>query len=411
MPALRTACLLFALAAVASGCASTTPKYLRAPSLAAPEPAPQDSRNAYLELIARMQQQGAWYASLAHVDAFRQRYGDRPALRLLQADALRETGQADAAIALYRELSTGPQAAAAAHGLGLIAAHRADAAGSEHPGPSSPAQGAAYTARVLDALTADPEVWSRTALLLMFDENDGFFDHMPTPSAPSRNDDGSLAGKSTLTDAEMAFEYFTYPPATPKQQTAAGQPFGPGMRVPMWVISPWSRGGWVNSQVFDHTSALRFLEQRFGVVEPNISAFRRAVCGDLTSTLNFGAPNSAALPTLPGRTTKTDADGLTTWQEAQPAIAVPTQQTLAKQAPGTRPSRALPYELHTSAREDARENRVRLLFANASSSQAAAVFHVRASRWTMPGTSRATAASTTCGCWGRTAITAPSRAT
>lgn len=131
MPALRTACLLFALAAVASGCASTTPKYLRTPSLAAPEPAPQDSRNAYLELIARMQQQGAWYASLAHVDAFRQRYGDRPALRLLQADALRETGQADAAIALYRELSTGPQAAAAAHGLGLIAAHRDDDAGSE----------------------------------------------------------------------------------------------------------------------------------------------------------------------------------------------------------------------------------------------------------------------------------------
>ncbi|MEJ1142465.1 Flp pilus assembly protein TadD [Stenotrophomonas sp. CCNWLW162] len=131
MPALRNTCLLFALVAVAGGCSSTTPKYLRAPSLAAPEPAPQDSRNAYLELIERMQQQGAWYASLAHVDAFRQRYGDPPALRLLQADALRETGQADAAIALYRDLSSGPQAAAAAHGLGLIAARRDDDAGSE----------------------------------------------------------------------------------------------------------------------------------------------------------------------------------------------------------------------------------------------------------------------------------------
>ncbi|PSD22060.1 Flp pilus assembly protein TadD, partial [Stenotrophomonas maltophilia] len=114
MPALRTSCLLLAvaLAALASGCASTTPKYVRAPSLAPPEPDPQDSRNAYLELIERMQQQGAWYASLAHVEAFRQRYGDRPALRLLQADALRETGQADAAVTLYRELSSGPQAAA-----------------------------------------------------------------------------------------------------------------------------------------------------------------------------------------------------------------------------------------------------------------------------------------------------------
>lgn len=131
MPALRNTCLLFALVAVAGGCSSTTPKYLRAPSLAAPEPAPQDSRNAYLELIERMQQQGAWYASLAHVDAFRQRYGDPPALRLLQADALRETRQADAAVTLYRDLSSGPQAAAAAHGLGLIAARRDDDAGSE----------------------------------------------------------------------------------------------------------------------------------------------------------------------------------------------------------------------------------------------------------------------------------------
>lgn len=131
MPALRTCCLLLVLAAATGGCASNAPKYLHAPSLAAPEPAPQDSRNAYLELIGRMQQQGAWYASLAHVDAFRQRYGDRPALRLLQADALRETGQADAAIALYRGLSSGAEAAAAAHGLGLIAARRDDDAGSE----------------------------------------------------------------------------------------------------------------------------------------------------------------------------------------------------------------------------------------------------------------------------------------
>ena len=104
---------------------------MRAPSLAPPEPDPQDSRNAYLELIERMQQQGAWYASLAHVEAFRQRYGDRPALRLLQADALRETGQSDAAAALYRELSSGPQAAAAAHGLGLIAARHDDDGGAE----------------------------------------------------------------------------------------------------------------------------------------------------------------------------------------------------------------------------------------------------------------------------------------
>lgn len=125
---LRTTCLhaglLLAIATLGAGCASSTPKYMRAPSLAEPTPAPQDSRNAYLELIQRMQQQGAWYASLAHVDAFRQRYGDTPVLRLLQADALRETGQTEAAITLYRGLDSGAQAAAASHGLGLIAAQR-----------------------------------------------------------------------------------------------------------------------------------------------------------------------------------------------------------------------------------------------------------------------------------------------
>ncbi|HWT51453.1 MAG TPA: alkaline phosphatase family protein, partial [Caulobacter sp.] len=63
----------------------------------------------------------------------------------------------------------------------------APAADSEHPMPSSPAQGADYTARVIDALTADPKVWARTVFLVMFDENDGFFDHMPPPAPPSRD--------------------------------------------------------------------------------------------------------------------------------------------------------------------------------------------------------------------------------
>ncbi|MBH9710712.1 alkaline phosphatase family protein, partial [Burkholderia contaminans] len=77
-----------------------------------------------------------------------------------------------------------------------------------------------------------------------------------------------------------------------------GRVYGPGPRVPMYVISPWRRGGWVNSQVFDHTSVLRFLEARFGVAEKNISAYRRAVLGDLTSAFNFATPNNEQLPDL-----------------------------------------------------------------------------------------------------------------
>jgi Flp pilus assembly protein TadD len=111
----------FALAA----CTQSVGGYRQAaPSLAEPGADAVDTRGTYLDLIRRMQKQGAYYASLAHIEAFRQRHGDSPALRLLQADALRHTGQLDAAGTLYEGLTRGEQAAAAWHGLGLIAAQR-----------------------------------------------------------------------------------------------------------------------------------------------------------------------------------------------------------------------------------------------------------------------------------------------
>ncbi|MDR5821984.1 phosphocholine-specific phospholipase C [Caballeronia sp. LZ043] len=250
---------------------------------------------------------------------------------------------------------------------------------SEHPGPSSPTQGGWYVQEVLDALTANPEVWSKTVLLVNYDENDGFFDHVPPPSAPSHAADGSMAGASTLSDIEMAPEYHNFTPATSKQPASDGRPYGPGPRVPMWVISPWSRGGFVNSQVFDHTSTLMFLEKRFGVVEPQISSYRRAVCGDLTSCFDFVSPNSATLAALSGRTTKDSADSLATSQAASAAIAVPAAtaaSAVPAQATGSRPSRALPYELHTTAHISAGSGGIALEFANGSASGVGAVFHV-----------------------------------
>ncbi|WP_342051583.1 MULTISPECIES: phosphocholine-specific phospholipase C [unclassified Cupriavidus] len=245
----------------------------------------------------------------------------------------------------------------------------------EHPGPSSPVQGGWFIQEILDALTANPEVWSKTVLLVNYDENDGYFDHVPSPSPPSRNPDNTLAGKTTLSDDDMKYEYYTFnPPAGSTNQPARdGKVFGPGPRVPMFVISPWSRGGWVNSQVFDHTSVLRFLEARFGVQEPNISPFRRAVCGDLTSAFNFATPNAEALASLGGRSTRTTADALRAAQAALPAVPVPVDMKLPLQESGTRPSRALPYELHTTAHANA-SGTVELVFAN--SGKQGAVFHV-----------------------------------
>ncbi|MBJ9986118.1 phospholipase C, phosphocholine-specific [Acinetobacter sp. S40] len=247
---------------------------------------------------------------------------------------------------------------------------------SEHPGPSSPVQGAWYIQEVLNALTDNPEIWSQTVLLINFDENDGFFDHVPSPSAPSKDDNGKTYGKTTLPDEALAPEYFTHPAVATatSQPQPDGRVYGPGIRVPMYVISPWSRGGWVNSQVFDHTSVIQFLEQRFGVNEPNISAYRRAVCGDLMTAFDFKTPNITQLTELEGKKAKAEADAIRLAQSLLPQVTVPNQQAFPQQDMGIRPSRALPYILHTSAKVNLSGQSVQLLFANTG--KQAAVFHV-----------------------------------
>ncbi|CAN5240065.1 phospholipase C, phosphocholine-specific [soil metagenome] len=240
---------------------------------------------------------------------------------------------------------------------------------SEHPGPSSPAQGADYTARVLDALTADPAVWAKTVLLVMFDENDGFFDHMPPPSPPAKDAAGKLLGGSTVDTTGEYHLVRTASQAKSERDDLMGRSYGLGPRVPLYVISPWSRGGYVNSQVFDHTSVIRFLERRFGVAEPNLSSWRRAVCGDLTSAFNFRTPNDAPLPPIPGTV------ALAARAAALPGHTTPVTPTIAPvptQAGGVRPSRALPYALQV---DEAVEGGVlRLTFRNTG--QASAVFQV-----------------------------------
>jgi phospholipase C len=249
----------------------------------------------------------------------------------------------------------------------------ATAEGSEHPVPSSPAQGAAFTAAVLEALASQPEVWRKTVLLLMFDENDGFFDHVPPPAVPSclawHSDpqQALLGGASTVSTLG---EYHEFASAEAGESPALmHRPYGLGPRVPMYVISPWSRGGWVNSQVFDHTSVIRFMEQRFGVMEPNITPWRRAVCGDLTSAFDFSAPDPspfmARLPatgSLAERARRLPGTVL----PAVPPAAMPRQEA------GQRPSRALPYQLQVTA--EVTGGQAALVFDN--SGQAAAVFHV-----------------------------------
>jgi phospholipase C len=145
----------------------------------------------------------------------------------------------------------------------------------EHP-PAPSALGEWFTAQVLSTLVSNPEVWAKTVLFIMYDENDGWFDHVPPPTAPSGTP-GEFVSKNPL----------------PTESGGIAGPIGLGFRVPMMVVSPFSRGGWVCSDTFDHTSQLQFLAARFGVPVPNVSAWRRGAVGDLTAALpTLGAPNT-----------------------------------------------------------------------------------------------------------------------
>jgi phospholipase C len=128
----------------------------------------------------------------------------------------------------------------------------------------------------------------------------------------------------------------------------AGLPIGLGPRVPMTVISPWSRGGWVNSQVFDHTSVIRFLERWTGVHEPNISAWRRAITGDLTSCFDFRR-RQMSIPALPDANELQAIADQTRSTLPKPAPPAVGRQTVPHQEPGVRPARPIPYQATANA--------------------------------------------------------------
>jgi phospholipase C len=231
----------------------------------------------------------------------------------------------------------------------------------EHP--NWPANyGAWYTSQVLDALTADPDTWSKTALFITFDENGGFFDHGVAPVPPRT----PAHGASTVDYADELF-------AGDKNFTPG--PYGLGPRLPMLVVSPWSAGGWVDSEVFDHTSILRFIEQRFGVGEPNISAWRRTVCGDLTGAFDFAGKGSAtqgaAVPPLPSTSSYAPPD---MDRHADFVAKPPPDAALPVQEPGLRRARPLPYDLAADGALDPDAGVFEIDFASLGT--AGAVFHV-----------------------------------
>jgi phospholipase C len=228
---------------------------------------------------------------------------------------------------------------------------------SDHPG--APWYGAWYLSETLDILAQNPEVWKKTIFILCYDENDGYFDHVPpfVPPHPDRPETGKASAGIDTSVEHVRIE---------QEEGSGGRagPIGLGYRVPLLIASPWSRGGYVCSQVFDHTSILQFLEKWLGhktgrpIREENISTWRRTVCGDLTSVFRpyngekIDRPEpverESFLSSIHQAKFKQIPNGFKKLQDEEIAEARKdprSLQWLPQQENGVRPSCALPYEL------------------------------------------------------------------
>jgi phospholipase C len=239
---------------------------------------------------------------------------------------------------------------------------------SDHP--SAAWYGAWYVSEVMDILTQNPEVWKKTIFILAYDENDGYFDHVPPFTAPHSHKEGTgkvsegIDTRVEFVTLEQELARNNFPEKDDREDS-----IGLGFRVPLIIASPWSKGGWVNSEVFDHTSTLQFLEgflsKKTGksIKEPNISDWRRTVCGDLTSV--FRPYNGETIPTPEFLSKDAFAESIHKAQfkklpddykllTAEEIALINTNPQaspyMAKQEKGIKPSSALPYQLYADGK-------------------------------------------------------------
>mmetsp|Transcript_19893 Transcript_19893/g.41555 ORF Transcript_19893/g.41555 Transcript_19893/m.41555 type:complete len:717 (+) Transcript_19893:1-2151(+) len=248
-----------------------------------------------------------------------------------EGDALYDKGmkrELDAILAFERDVK--------ADSLPQVSWIIAPAEKSEHA-TYHPSAGEDWTARILKALQSNPDVYAKSVFILNYDEGGQFYDHAWTPTPPMSEDEGistvTTDGELNM-DANNLYSFDSVP-----------QPIGMGFRVPLLVISPWSRGNIVVSEVMDHVSTIKFVEERFNISNPNISPWRRAMAGNMMSAFDFEGEPDFSWPDLPDTSDyvkKGDEDC------AKGDITVPTEQSMPTQETGVRVSRALPYEFVVS---------------------------------------------------------------
>lgn len=246
---------------------------------------------------------------------------------------------------------------------------------SDHPG--SAWFGAWYVSEVLDILTKDPEVWKKTIFVLTYDENDGYYDHLPPFVAPDAYDKSTGRTSGAI---DTSVDYVTMEQerarhgADPKHLRES--PIGLGYRVPLVIASPWSRGGYVCSEVFDHTSSLQFLEKwlhhRTGkeIKETNISPWRRAICGDLTSAFRRYNGEKMTLPAALNKELFIESIHKAKFKDVPKGmqrlsaeqVAAVNKDGMNVQEKGIKPASALPYEIYADRKPTGDNKRFEITF-------------------------------------------------
>ncbi len=118
----------------------------------------------------------------------------------------------------------------------------------QHPGYTDVLSGDEHTAALIERIRKSP-LWSKVAIIVTYDENGGWWDHVPPPRGEGW-----------------------------------GDRWGPGTRIPAIIVSPYAKRGHVDKTSYDTTSIIKFLTRRFGL-EPLPGV--RAKAGDLTNAFDF----------------------------------------------------------------------------------------------------------------------------
>lgn len=231
---------------------------------------------------------------------------------------------------------------------------------SDHPG--SPWYGAWYISKVMNILTKNPEVWKNTIFIINYDENDGYFDHVipfTPPNDPSQQVDYNGENGVDFLSKEQSYMKANQE----KEKDRLEGPIGLGYRVPLIVASPWSRGGYVNSEVFDHTSVIALIEDiiekkyKKSVKTDLISHWRSSICGNLTSIFQS---SENTMPTLDFIDQKEFASQINAAKDKPvPEFGWILEEESSEellellQERGTKKSNALPYQLLVHLKDNA----------------------------------------------------------